>query len=479
MGLPMFVSPSLSKRQLPSKQSDSADSDTPRTRGDSEDRHRRRSFPYNLVQQQIHRLQQLQYLHRTRDMSSFNQNARRSLQSLGQSRVHMIPGVYNPNITAGNGLHYGFIPQRLRIERRQRSGDGSNRIRDDAMMDESDGNGINLSSSNTTTTTAAAATTRTTTTTTTTTTTSSSSSSSSSSSPSSSSSSTSSSSSSSSPSINTQTPTPSTIHPSESSSTNVPSTPTIPSSPSPSDDVIRRVTLIRQNQRLRPRFRLLSPMSMSSRNTTANGNSHLPSNQSSPPSSHHTTNGRNESFITQQLAITPLSISLTPAILASQIASGNVNEIDRRQYGEGVGWGESSGYYGHSNTGTTIGQNPTSSFPPGQLSPTLLSLNQSFAPHSHLQNSTSHNHTMPLTPHTIHSISASADNHRILSPIPRRYPAYPDSLTAAVSTDEFDVPEDAAFLFDDGTVSAELVTVANNEIDEFGPARSSASGECC
>ncbi|CAG8575360.1 11349_t:CDS:2 [Paraglomus occultum] len=406
MGLPMFVSPSIAKRQLPSKQSDSADSDTSRTRGDSEDRHRRRSFSTNLVQQQLHRLQQLQYLHRTRDMSSFNQNARRSLHLLGQSRVHMIPGVYNPSITTGNGLHYGFIPQRLRIERRQRSGDGSNRIRDDGMMDESDGN--------------------------------------------------------------------------EPSSATVPSTPTIPSSPSPSDDVIRRVTLIRQNQR-RPRFRLLSPVSMSSRNTTANGNtlngSHLPSNQSSSPSSSHTTNGRNESFITQQLAITPLSISLTPAILASQIANGSVNEIDRRQYGDGVGWGESSGYYGHSNTGTTMGQNPTSSYSPGPLSPTFLTL----SPHSHLhsQNSTSHSHTIPLAPHTLHSISTSADNHRILSPIPRRYPTYPDALAAAVSTDDFDVPEDAAFLFDDGTVSAELVTVANNEIEEFGPPRSSASGECC
>ncbi|CAG8558773.1 9209_t:CDS:2 [Paraglomus brasilianum] len=437
MGLPMFVSPPLPKRQLPSKQSDSADSDTSRTRGDSEDRHRRRSFPYNIVQQHIHRLQQLQYLHRTRDMSSFNQNARRSLQSahlLGQSRVHMVPGVYNPNITAGNGLHYGFIPQRLRIERRQRSGDGSNRIRDDGMMmDESDGNGN--------------------------------------------------------PSINTQTSPRATIQPSEPSSTTVPSTPTIPSSPSPSDDVIRRVTLIRQNQR-RPRFRLLSPVS--SRNTTANGNtsngSYLPSNQSSiltSPSSPHTTNGRNESFITQQLALTPLSISLAPAILSSHIANGNVNEIDRRQYGDGVGWGESSGYYGHSNntTGTTTGQNQTSSSPSlsslAPLSPTLLSLNQAFplsAPHSHIhsQNFTSHSHTIPLAPHSLHSFSTSADSHRILSPIPRRYTTYPDALAAT----DFDVPEDTAFLFDDGT-SAELVTVANNEIEEFGPARSSASGECC
>jgi len=107
MGLPMFVSPTPSKRQLPSKQPTSPPY-TPQAEEDFEEAYsnsrtsaydipesqqelsqrgqrsrRSTSLPYNLVQQHIQRLHQLHQLHRTREqqISSSNLASRRGLNS--------------------------------------------------------------------------------------------------------------------------------------------------------------------------------------------------------------------------------------------------------------------------------------------------------------------------------------------------------------------------------------------------------------
>jgi len=111
MGLPMYVSPSPSKRQLPSKQYSSPTTPpyTPQAEEDlveeayqnsrtsafdipehqpdipqrSQRSRRSTSLPYNLVQQHIQRLHQLHQLHRTREqqISSSNLASRRGLNS--------------------------------------------------------------------------------------------------------------------------------------------------------------------------------------------------------------------------------------------------------------------------------------------------------------------------------------------------------------------------------------------------------------
>ncbi|RGB25202.1 hypothetical protein C1646_470680 [Rhizophagus diaphanus] len=106
MGLPMYVSPSISKRQLPSKQptsppytpqaEESFDEtfqnartsvfDIPESQTESQRSQRSRrssSLPYTLVQQHIHRLHQLHQLHRTREQQHISTNlaSRRGLNS--------------------------------------------------------------------------------------------------------------------------------------------------------------------------------------------------------------------------------------------------------------------------------------------------------------------------------------------------------------------------------------------------------------
>ncbi|CAG8647500.1 398_t:CDS:2 [Rhizophagus irregularis] len=107
MGLPMYVSPSISKRQLPSKQptsppytpqaEESFDEtfqnartsvfDIPESQTESTQRSQRSrrssSLPYTLVQQHIHRLHQLHQLHRTREQQHISTNlaSRRGLNS--------------------------------------------------------------------------------------------------------------------------------------------------------------------------------------------------------------------------------------------------------------------------------------------------------------------------------------------------------------------------------------------------------------
>jgi hypothetical protein len=165
MGLPMYVSPSPSKRQLPSKQptsppytpqaeedfeeayqnSRTSAFDIPEPQQESSQRGQRSrrstSLPYNLVQQHIQRLHQLHHLHRTREQqisSSSNLASRRGLNSshhLNLNRAQHIQAINNARRQDRNFVGESIF-ETVRNTREERLDDPQDEIIDFSTFDD-------------------------------------------------------------------------------------------------------------------------------------------------------------------------------------------------------------------------------------------------------------------------------------------------------------------------------------------------------